>query len=190
MSQKHSMNLGNDLGNGNACYTNIICKPSFQLFFAGHITPSFWETDLSPLLHMFSVQYSKSHTGVGRCLYHVSKSRMSNKVCSSGKNFVWDSPNSPLPTSSFCSIYNSSQGNKVFQDLSFSRTWQTIYNWSNYLPVCPVVSWTGKDLVDSTGAGKQQILLSSAPMPTSFSCLTTWWLALKLHHWKVERYIH
>lgn len=122
VSQKHSMNLGNDLGNGNACYTNIICKPSFQLFFAGHIIPSFWETDLSPLLHMVSVQYSKSHTGAGRCLYHVSKSRMSNKVCSSGKNFVRDSPNSPLPTSSFCSIYNSSQGNKVLQDLSFSRT--------------------------------------------------------------------
>lgn len=87
------------------------------------------------------------------------------QVCRSGKNSVWDSPHSPSPHL------------LLLQDLT-----------SHTQPIK-----TEKDLADSTGAGKRQILWSSAPTSTSFSCLTMCWLALTfhpLHQWKAQSYIH
>lgn len=64
---------------------NIICKPPFQLFFAGHIIhfPAFGkQTSLSS--YSRAVSRMLSQTGIGRGQYHASKNQRSNKVCSSG----------------------------------------------------------------------------------------------------------
>lgn len=82
VSPKHSIKLSNDSGNNSAFrnkrYSSVILP----------ITPCFWEIDFPFLLHIFIGQYIKSHTGSRCFLHHLTKTQISNKVCSSAKNFI------------------------------------------------------------------------------------------------------